>query len=142
MRAPNLLLVLMLPVLGCSSTESTVASSPFADTFVRRVAGTPELCLIVNERPRGGADALDAFVADHAELALKEADRCSETNLKVVFFFKDGPTSNFGCWGGFSRSLLQSIVKGKHEGKTFRSLQDWPSMKLPKRSDAESGAGR
>ena len=124
-------IALIFSGMGCTSPDHQTATAPFERIFVRNAASeSAELILVVNHPPYGGAEYLDSFVADNAKYALREAARVSETNLSVVFFFKNGPNSDYGAWGGFSISELQSIMRDKRDGIRFDSAQDWPTIRL------------
>jgi len=136
----SLTLLSVLLLLSCSSQQDVGtpdALSPFAKVLLRNAdAKEPELCFIV-DGVTGGAKELDAFVGKYAEAALREAERHNVKDPAMIFFFRNSPTSDVGSWGGFSIAKLKDIVVQTKAGKTFLSVQAWPSHRFPDMGDAE-----
>ncbi|MEW6009113.1 MAG: hypothetical protein AB1629_05735 [Candidatus Omnitrophota bacterium] len=114
-------------LFGCSSHRQSGAqtNSPFSEIFVHG----QELYLVI-ERPMDGVEAIDSFVAKHANTALKIAESYNEKNVNsIVFFFRDNPKFDFGSWGAFTITELEQIAQDYRKGKEFHSLQDWPGVR-------------
>jgi hypothetical protein len=127
--------ILFLTV-GCGVQRHAEQSSAlsFSDVYLTSdanfSAGT-NLCIVIDHRPAGGAEALDSLIAKHAQAAILEARKVATPFRKVVFLIKDKPNSQYCVSAGFTVSQLEEIVKNAADGKAFDSLQSWPGSKLP-----------
>lgn len=126
----------LIMVVGCGVRQSAerTAGSPFSDVFLTsdsEFSSGTNLCVVIDHRPAGGADALDSLVVNHAQAAILEARKVTTSFLRVIFLIKDEPRSHHGVSAGFTVSQLEEIVKNTKNGKKFDSLQSWPNGRFP-----------